>query len=52
MVNLVAHDPVMNQYLKPEEIQQLMQVDRYVGFAPEHTRQLAQTIREQIYPRQ
>ncbi len=52
LVNLVAHDPVMNQYLGPEEIQQLMQVDRYVGFAPEHTRQLAQTIRDQIHPRQ
>jgi adenylosuccinate lyase len=41
----IASDPVINQYLSAESIENLMQVDQYVGIAPQRTRVLAGEIK-------
>lgn len=46
--DLVANDAEIQHYLSPSEIENLMQVDSYVGFAPQHTRALAEKIRQQV----
>ncbi len=48
LVSLVRQDAVLNQYLPAEEIEALMQVDRYVGIAPQRARDLAQQIQSQL----
>jgi adenylosuccinate lyase len=45
LVELVACDDEMNQVLSETALRELMQVDRYVGIAPQRTRQLAEQIR-------
>jgi adenylosuccinate lyase len=46
LAGLVAHDPVINQHIAPDDVIALMQVDRYVGIAPQAARELARRIRE------
>jgi adenylosuccinate lyase len=45
LVEQVACDAEMNHFLPETTIRDLMQVDRYVGIAPQRTRQLAEQIR-------
>lgn len=45
LVEQVACDAEMNHFLPETTIRELMQVDRYVGIAPQRTRQLAEQIR-------
>lgn len=48
LADQVAGDAEMNQYLSAAAIRALMQVDGYVGIAPQRTRDLAGTLRELI----
>jgi adenylosuccinate lyase len=41
LVDHVVTDVEMNRYIPQAAIRDLMQVDRYVGIAPQHTRELA-----------
>jgi adenylosuccinate lyase len=45
LVQLVAHDPTLNEFLSAAEIEDLMQVNHYSGTAPQRTREMAQQIR-------
>jgi adenylosuccinate lyase len=48
LIQLVSHDPAMKAYLDAGKIESLMQVDQYVGIAPQRTRELAQRINETL----
>jgi adenylosuccinate lyase len=49
LTSLLAQDAVINRFLSPAEIDNFMKVDRYVGFAPQRSRELAQRIRTEIH---
>jgi adenylosuccinate lyase len=46
LVEVVSNDDVMNHFLNKEEICALMQVESYVGFAPQRTREMANRIQQ------
>lgn len=48
LVEMVVTDPILNQYLTAEQLKMLMQVDHYVGIAPQHTRDLSKMIMEHL----
>lgn len=49
LTGLLARDPTVNRFLSPAEIENLMQVDRYVGIAPQRSREIAGQIRQEIH---
>jgi adenylosuccinate lyase len=51
LAGLLSADPVLNEFLPPAEIDTLMQVDAYVGIAPQRTRDLAERIRKEVETR-
>lgn len=48
LTGLLARDPVINRFLSPAEVENLMQVDCYVGIAPQRSRDIARQIIEII----
>jgi adenylosuccinate lyase len=42
---LISHDPEITQYLDTEELYQMMDIQQYLGDAPQRARQMAETIR-------
>lgn len=48
LASLVTRDPQISHFLSSSELQPLLQVDAYVGAAPQRTKALAQEIREAI----
>ncbi len=47
LVDLLSGDPALTRYLPAAAIRDLMQVDRYVGIAPQRTLELARRLRKQ-----
>lgn len=52
LADLLAQDPHIISTLTIEKVQKLMDVDQYIGAAPQRTRALAKTIFEQVKPEQ
>lgn len=48
LVDYLAADPAIQQYLDGNELQLLMNASRYLGNAPQRARQLADTIRDAV----
>ncbi len=48
LTRMLAQDAVINRYLSPGEIEKLMQIDRYVGIAPQRAREMARRISEEV----
>lgn len=48
LVERLSSDERINQYLAPGTIQKLMQVEDYLGFAPQRARQMADTVRKTL----
>jgi hypothetical protein len=48
LVDLICRDEVFQEYLKEEQMMDLMEAGNYVGFAPERASRLAQDIRSRF----
>lgn len=48
LVELISHDPEITQYLPEDVLCRLMDVERYLGNAPQRARRLAETIRSAL----
>jgi adenylosuccinate lyase len=48
LVDLLAHDPLISESLSPEKVKELMDVDQYIGAAPQRARGLAAAIKARI----
>ena len=49
LAHLLAQDAGLRHYLSPVEIENLMQVDGYMGIAPQRSRELAERILAEIH---
>jgi adenylosuccinate lyase len=48
LIQNLQKEPVLQKWISPEEIQQLSELDTYVGFAKERTKSLVEEIRSRI----
>jgi len=48
LADLIAHDPEITRYVPEGELRQLMDIDQYLGDAPQRARQMAETIRSTL----